>query len=149
MLKTNFYKMGLNAIAAGENEPPRAFLIPMQQRDIRTTLKMLDILKRGGVEIHQANAPFTADGVEYPAETYVVLMSQPFRAHAKDLLEVQRYPERRPSPESPPERPYDIAGWTLPLQMGVRTITVVHPFEADLSPSACFDTRGRSSGGCP
>ncbi len=133
MLKTNFYKMGLNASAKGENEPPRAFLIPTQQRDIHTTLKMLDILQRGGVEIHQANAPFTADGVEYPEETYVVLMSQPFRAHAKDLLEVQRYPERRPSPESLPERPYDIAGWTLPLQMGVRTIAVVHPFEADLS----------------
>ena len=132
-LKTNFYKMGLNAIAKGKDEPPRAFLIPTQQRDIHTTLKMLDILRRGGVEIHQANAPFIADGVEYPAETYVVSMSQPFRAHAKDLLEVQHYPERRPSPESPPERPYDIAGWTLPLQMGVRTITVVHPFEADLT----------------
>ena len=131
-LKTNFYKMGLNAIAKGQDEPPRAFLIPTEQRDIHTTLKMLDILKRGGVQIHQANAPFTADGVEYPADTYVVLMSQPFRAHAKDLLEVQRYPERRPSPESPPERPYDIAGWTLPLQMGVRSIAVVHPFEADL-----------------
>ncbi len=133
MLKTNFYKMGLSAIAKGENEPPRAFLIPTQQRDIHTTHKMLDILQGGGVQIHQANDPFTADGVEYPAETYVVMMSQPFRAHAKDLLEVQRYPERRPSPESPPERPYDIAGWTLPLQMGVRTIAVVHPFEADLS----------------
>ena len=133
MLKTNFYKMGLNAIAKGEDEPPRAFLIPMEQRDIHTTLKMLDILQRGGVEIHRANAPFIADGVEYPTDTYVVSMSQPFRAHAKDLLEVQRYPERRPSPESPPERPYDIAGWTLPLQMGVRTIAVVHPFEADLS----------------
>ena len=132
MLKTNFYKMGLDAIAKGKNEPPRAFLIPTKQRDIHTTLKMLDILKRGGVQIHQANAPFTADGVEYPAKTYVILMSQPFRAHAKDLLEVQRYPERRPSPESPPERPYDIAGWTLPLQMGVRTIAVVHPFEANL-----------------
>ncbi len=132
MLKTNFYKMGLDAIVKGQDEPPRAFLIPTQQRDIHTTLKMLDILKRGGVQIHQANTPFTADGVEYPADTYVVLMSQPFRAHAKDLLEVQRYPERRASPELPPERPYDIAGWTLPFQMDVRTIEVVHPFEADL-----------------
>lgn len=131
-LKTNFYKMGLQAIEKGQNEPPRAFVIPTQQRDIHTTLKMLDILQRGGVEIHQAPAPFTADGVEYPAGTYVVLMAQPFRAHAKDLLEIQRYPERRPSPESPPERPYDIAGWSLPLQMGVRTVTVVHPFTADL-----------------
>ena len=131
-LKTNFYKMGLKAIEKGQNEPPRAFLIPTQQRDLHTTLKMLDILQRGGIQIHQANADFTADGVAYPAGTYVVLMAQPFRAHAKDLLEVQRYPERRPSPDSPPERPYDIAGWTLPLQMGVRTVPVVHPFTADL-----------------
>ena len=146
-LKTNFYKMGLNAIAKGQDEPPRAFLIPTQQRDIHTTLKMLDILRRGGVEIHQANAPFIADGVKYPAETYVVSMSQPFRAHAKDLLEVQRYPERRPSPESPPERPYDIAGWTLPLQMDVRTIAVVHPFEADLTKlSALPEVEGTLTG---
>ena len=133
MLKKNFYRMGLQAIEKGLNEPPRAFLIPLQQRDWHTARKMLDILQRGGVEIHQANAQFTADGVAYPMGTYVVLMSQPFRAHAKDLLEVQRYPERRPSPQSPPERPYDIAGWTLPLQMGVRAVTVVHPFEADLT----------------
>lgn len=132
MLKSNFYKMGLDAIKKGQNEPPRAFLIPKQQRDIHTTLKMLDILKQGGVEIHQSTDIFTADGVEYPAGTYVVLMAQPFRAHAKDLLEVQHYPERRPSPESSPERPYDVAGWTLPLQMGVRTVTVVHPFDAEL-----------------
>lgn len=133
MLKRNFYRMGLQAIEKGRNEPPRAFLIPREQRDWHTARKMLDILQRGGVKIHQANAPFTADGVIYPVGTYVVLMAQPFRAHAKDLLEVQRYPERRPSPQSPPERPYDIAGWTLPLQMGVRTVTVVHPFEADLT----------------
>lgn len=132
MLKKNFYKMGLKAIAKGQDEPPRAFLIPEEQRDIHTTLKMLDILHQGGVEIHQSNDSFTADGVVYPAGTYVVLMAQPFRAHAKDLLEVQHYPERRPSPDASPERPYDVAGWTLPLQMGVRTVTVVHPFEAEL-----------------
>ncbi len=132
-LKTNFYKMGLQAIQKGQQQPPRAFLIPPQQRDLHTTHKMLDILQRGGVTIHQANAPFTADSVEYPHGTYVVSMAQPFRAHAKDLLEVQRYPERRPAPEAPYERPYDIAGWTLPLQMGVRTVQVVHPFEADLT----------------
>ena len=97
-LKRNFYQMGLQAIEKGKQEPPRAFLIPSEQRDRQTAHKMLEILQRGGVEIHLANAPFTADGVAYPAGTYVVLMSQPFRAHAKDLLEVQRYPERRPSP---------------------------------------------------
>ena len=132
MFLTNFYKMGLDAVEKGEREPPRAFLVPTNQRDVNTALKMLEILQRGGVEIHQANADFTADNVEYPAGTYVVSMAQPFRAHAKDLLEVQRYPQRIPAPGAPPERPYDIAGWTLPLQMGVKVIKVVNAFEADL-----------------
>lgn len=134
MFLTNFYKMGLDAVEKGEGEPPRAFLVPTDQRDINTAFKMLEILQRGGVKIHRANANFTADGVEYPAGTYVVSMAQPFRAHAKDLLEVQHYPRRIPAPGAPPERPYDLAGWTLPLQMGVKVIKVVSAFEADLVP---------------
>ena len=133
MFLTNFYKMGLNAVEKGEGEPPRAFLVPTDQRDMDTALKMLQILQHGGVKIHRANANLTVDGVEYPAGTYVVLMAQPFRAHAKDLLEVQQYPRRIPAPGAPPERPYDIAGWTLPLQMGVKVVRVVNAFEADLA----------------
>jgi hypothetical protein len=133
MVLRNFYKMGLDAVEKGKNEPPHAFLVPEQQRDLNTTLKMLEILQQGGVEIHRANANFTADGVEYPDGTYIVSMAQPFRAHAKDLLEVQRYPQRRPSPGAAPERPYDIAGWTLPLQMGVRAISVVNEFKAEVT----------------
>ena len=132
MFLTNFYKMGLDAVEKGKGEPPRAFLVPTDQRDVNTALKMLQILQRGGVETHRANASFMADGVEYPEGTYVVSMAQPFRAHAKDLLEVQQYPPRIPAPGAPPERPYDIAGWTLPLQMGVKVIKVVNEFEADL-----------------
>lgn len=133
MFLTNFYRMGLEAVEKGEGEPPRAFLVPTDQRDMDTALKMLQILQRGGVQIHRANANFRVDGVEYPAGTYVVLMAQPFRAHAKDLLEVQHYPRRIPAPGAPPERPYDIAGWTLPLQMGVKVIKAVESFEADLT----------------
>ena len=133
MFLTNFYKMGLEAVEKGYHEPPRAFLVPMEQRDINAAIKMLQILQRGGVKIYRANTDLTADGVEYPAGTYVISMAQPFRAHAKDLLEVQHYPRRIPARGAPPERPYDIAGWTLPLQMGVHTIRVVNAFEADLT----------------
>ena len=130
---SNFYKLGLSAVKKGGNEPPRAFLVPTKQHNLHTAHKMMEILQRGGVEIHQANTSFTADGAEYPQGTYVISMAQPFAAHAKDLLEVQRYPRRRASPSAPPERPYDITGWTLPLQMGVKTITVINEFEADLT----------------
>ena len=131
LLLSNFYKMGLDAVEKGHGEPPRAFLVPSKQRDPYAARKMLEVLHRGGVRIHQATARFTADLVEYPVGTFVISMAQPFRAHAKDLLEIQRYPRRRPTANAPSERPYDIAGWTLPLQMGVNAIEVVSQFEAD------------------
>jgi hypothetical protein len=53
-------------------------------------------------------------------------MAQPFRAHAKDLLEVQRYTPVNDRP------PYDVAGWTLPFTMGVRAEVVEAPFTANL-----------------
>ena len=131
MLLSNFYKMGLDAVQKGDSEPPRAFLVPPKQRDPYAARKMLEVLQRGGVQVQQATARFIADGIEYPSGTFIIPMAQPFRAHAKDLLEIQRYPRRQPTANTPPERPYDIAGWTLPLQMGVNTIAVVNQFKAD------------------
>ncbi|MBC7187978.1 MAG: hypothetical protein H5U38_13170 [Calditrichaeota bacterium] len=132
----NHYLMGRRAIAKGESEPPYAFLIPPGQADPGAARTLLDVLHKGGVELHRAQAPFTADGVTYPAGTYVVLMAQPYRAFAKDLLEPQRYPDLREYPDGPPIPPYDAAGWTLPLQMGVSCVEVQRPFRAELSPVA-------------
>ncbi|MCH7744830.1 MAG: peptidase M14 [Chloroflexi bacterium] len=130
----NFYQLGKTAVTRGEMEPPFAFLIPPAQHDPIATYEMTRILSEGGVELHRAEKSLQADGVTYPAGTTVILMSQPYRAHAKDLLERQRYPNRRiGGDEGEPERPYDVTGWTLPLQMGVRTIDVVTPFKANLS----------------
>jgi hypothetical protein len=52
---------------------------------------------------------------------WFVDFAQPYRAMAKDLLEVQDYPEvlDAPRPHGRPIRPYDASGWTLPLQFGV------------------------------
>lgn len=131
----NFYQLGTQAVTKGETEPPYAYLVPPDQHDPIATYEMLRILFEGGVELHRAETSFGADGVIYPAGTTVVLMAQPYRAHAKDLLERQHYPDRRigNDDDGRPERPYDVTGWTLPLQMGVRTVEVVAPFEADLT----------------
>ncbi len=128
----NYVELGRRAVEAGRSDPPFAYIIPAEQRDVGSAAAMLEILRRGGAEIHRAAAPFEADGIEHKAGDWVVLMAQPYRAHVKDLLERQNYPDRRIYPEGPPDTPYDAAGWTLPLQMGVQAVEVMTEFEADL-----------------
>jgi hypothetical protein len=128
----NFYKMCKDGIEIRHKGQPYAFIIPKEQHDYPTALRMLKILNFGGVEIHQAKEDFIADGKFYPAGSFVVLMSQPYRPYAQSLLERQQYPDMRQYPGGPPVPPYDNAGWTLPLQMGVKCDQIDHPFEASL-----------------
>lgn len=128
----NFYKMCSDGINKRDRGAPFAFVFTRDQRDYPTTLKMLDILKLGGVEIHRAKADFLADGKFYPAGSFVVLLSQPYRPYAQALLEKQTYPDLREGPGDAPIPPYDNAGWTLPLQMGVKSDRVQKPFKAPL-----------------
>ncbi len=126
----NYHRVFVNAV--NRTAPPYAYVIPQKQRDLSTAIKMLNILKLGEVEIHQANRAFSADGHAYPEGTYVVKMAQPFGGFAKTLLERQVYPELRDTPGGPLKTPYDVVGHTLPLLMGVDAVKVEAPFEADM-----------------
>jgi hypothetical protein len=126
-----FVQAGRRAVEAGRAEPPFAFVLP-PEGDQGRRAHLANLLIAAGVEVHRATTPFTGDGRSWPAGTLVVRMDQPFRAHAKDLLERQRYPDRRPYPGGPPQPPYDVAGWTLPLQMGVAVGEIGAPFTARL-----------------
>lgn len=55
---------------------------------------------------------------EIPAGSYIVFLAQPYGSNVRALFEPQTYPDRR-APNGEAERPYDVAGWTLPMQMGV------------------------------
>lgn len=131
-LLRNFYNLNRKGIEKGKTEAPYAWVIPAGQHDRPAAARLAQILDELGVEVHQAVAEFTVGEKKYPAGSHVVLMSQPFRAFAKDLLERQKYPEQRPAPGAPVERPYDVTGWTLPLQMGVEAFEAAKPFEARL-----------------
>ena len=51
---------------------------------------------------------------------------------AREVLDVQAYPDLRQYPGGPPERPYDAAGWSLPLQMGVRVVAAAAPLTDEM-----------------
>ncbi|MGE3956901.1 MAG: M14 metallopeptidase family protein [Vicinamibacterales bacterium] len=124
----NFYEMGRHAVQKGRDEAPFAVIVPTDQHDPTAAARLEELLLAGGVEIQRAMEPFRADGEPYPEGTDIIFMTQPYRAYVKTLLERQRYPGRRGAGAAA-ERPYDVAGWTLPAQMGVRTITVERRFE--------------------
>ena len=124
----NWVDIARRQVAAGEAGSPFAFVIPAEQRDPFAATELMRVLRRGGVEVHQARDAFTAGGQQYAAGSWVVLLAQPFRAHVKDLFEQQVYPDRRLYPGGPPAPPYDLAGWSLPLQMGVDVREVAQPF---------------------
>ncbi len=131
----DFYKMGKDSIEKGGEGQPFAFIIPKKQNDYPTTLRMLDTLMYAGVEINQAKEDFIVGDKVYPAGSFVILMSQPYRPYAQALLEKQNHPEpKRQYPNGPfTSLLYDNAGWTLPLQMGVKCDQINNPFKANLT----------------
>jgi hypothetical protein len=125
----NFYIIHKKAVT--RTDPPYAFVVPIEQRDLSSAVKMLEVLKLGMVEIHRASDSFVVEGHAYPAGTFIVYMAQPYGGFAKALLERQVYPEIRETPGGPLKTPYDVVGHTLPLLMGVDVVQVDKPFQVD------------------
>jgi len=132
------WQMAQAAIQAGRQGHPFAYIVPAEQWDRSSALEMLDRLKRSGLQIQRARRDFKAGAAGYPANSWVLPAAQPFRAYLIDLMEPQRYPDLRAGDSGSTRRPYDIAGWTLPLNMGVKVERVDEPFEADLEDATDF-----------
>ena len=128
----NRYQAGRDAIARFRNGPPYAYLIPERQWDPSTAGVLVEKLMLNGLEVHAARAPFEHGGLEYGSGTRVVRMDQPFAPLVFELFEVQEYPDLRVYEDGPPDLPYDVAGWTLPLQMGVEVVEVLAPLDESL-----------------
>lgn len=136
----NYIQMGREALKRGQTEPPFAWIVPSDQRDPGNAARLLELMQATGVEIQKADLEFVADGVKYPAGTFILPCSQPYRAYLNDMFERQVYPDRVRYPGGPAEAPYDIAGWTMPLQMGVRHLAVSQPFESSFKTITKVDT---------
>src|SRR5262245_28025594 len=133
------YQMAREASRSAE-----AFVVPAAQWDPGTAVKMINVLRLGGVRVWRAPA-FTANGKTYPAGSFII-GSQPFFPYVTDLLTPQRYPDLRVSPGGPPKRPYDITGWTLNYQMGVQVDRVA---ERVTAATTTVDVAGWSAAGPP
>ena len=130
----NIYQMGRDAIEAAGKSKPFAYVVPADQWDKGEALNLINMLRQSGVEVSKATQPFQANNVSYPAGAYIIFGAQPFIPYVMDLMEKQVHPNQRLYPGGPPIPPYDLAGWTLPMQMGVKVNRVDKEFTATADP---------------
>jgi hypothetical protein len=108
---------------------PRGYILSSSQPDFLTATKFVTALRKVNVTVHRATASFNAGGKSYPAGSYVVKASQAFRPHVLDMFEPQDHPNDFAYPGGPPRPPYDNAGYTLAMQMGVQYDRILDGFD--------------------
>ncbi len=125
----NFYEFGKAAITPDADDP-QGFIVTAGQPNAEAVSRMLEILMAQGIEVYQMTKelnvkmdPKQADYHEVPLGSFFIFTRQPQKNNVLALFEKQVYPDRR-LPNGDAEAPYDVAGWTLPLQMGVDYATV-------------------------
>jgi Zinc carboxypeptidase len=147
----NFYELGKANLTPAKPGEPLAYVLPAGQGRDENLAKMIGALVEQGVEVFRLDKELhgvTASQVlqttnvsggtsvrkltmvtgsappEIPAGSYMIFLNQPYRPNALALFEPQVYPNRL-TPTGEAERPYDVAGWTLPLQMGLQSFAVM------------------------
>lgn len=108
---------------------PRGYIIASDQPDFLTATKFVNALIKTGIAVHRAISDFEVEGKSYPAGSYIIQCAQAFRPHILSMFEPQDYPDDVPCPGGPPVPTYDMAGWTLALQMGVRFDRILEGFD--------------------
>jgi len=109
-----------NTLHSPERRDPRAYIIPSNQADFPTAVRFIVALQKNGIDVERATAAFSHGGRQYPAGSYVVRTGQAFGSHVLDMFEPQDHPDDFRVPGGAPTPPYDNAGWTLAMQMGVQ-----------------------------
>jgi hypothetical protein len=120
----NFYDVGRDNLTTKGGDPA-AFIVTAGQPNAVAVARMLEILIWQGIEVyemtHELHVKMTPDQPDFhemPLRSFLIFVNQPQKNNILALFERQVYPHRL-LPNGDAEQPYDVAGWTLPLQMGV------------------------------
>ncbi|MCP5052621.1 MAG: peptidase M14, partial [bacterium] len=127
---TNSYKMSLEDIEKGKTEPPFGYIIPVEQWDLPASYTFLKKMQEHGIRISRLDEDARIGNTIYKKGGMVIPMSQPYREFIKVVMERQIYPDIKfmAGGEAIIE-PYDVSGWTMPLQMGVEAMAINSPLK--------------------
>src|SRR5215203_3244960 len=124
----NFYELNNQNLKPDPNVP-QAYVVMAGQPRAETVSRFLEILTAQGIEVYEMTNELyvkhsrTEGFHEIPLGSFLVFLNQPQKNNVLSLFEKQVYPHRV-NEKGEAEVPYDVAGWTLPLQMGVETYEV-------------------------
>ena len=124
----NFYDLGKANLRA-DSDVPQAYVVMAGQPYAEAVSRFLEILTWQGVEVQEMTRELwvkhskTEEFHEIPLGSFLVFTNQPQKNNVLSLFERQKYPHRL-LPNGDAEAPYDVAGWTLPLQMGVENYEI-------------------------
>lgn len=124
----NFYELSRANLQPDANVP-KAYVIMAGQPYAESVSRFIEILRWQGIEVQQMTHELwvkhsrTEDFHEIPLNSFLVFTNQPQKNNILSLFEKQVYPNRV-NANGEPDPPYDVAGWTLPLQMGIETYEI-------------------------
>ncbi len=126
----NFYELNKANLTRKQSEP-QAFVVSAGQPNEETIARFIEILMWQGIEVFEMteelylahNSNRRNDFHEMPLGSFLIFTNQAQKNNILSLFEKQVYPNRI-NANGEAETPYDVAGWTLPLQMGIETDAV-------------------------
>ncbi|HEX8734777.1 MAG TPA: M14 family metallopeptidase [Pyrinomonadaceae bacterium] len=122
----NFAGLNRSSAQTGANPAqPLAYVVMAAQGREEIVARFLEILMWQGVEVYKMKRelitlmPGMGEApMEVPLGSFLVFLDQPQRNNVEALFGKQVYPHRVDE-KGNVDPPYDVAGWTLPLQMGI------------------------------
>jgi hypothetical protein len=135
----NYWLKNKRSVQKGKDGPIAAWVIPATQRRKADAADAVNEMRRQGLEIHTANAPFKVGSLDVKQGDYIVRADQPYRTLADMYFSLQNY-----SPQNP--APYDDTGWTFPLMRNVKIVTVADK-SIQTQPMTMLATEAKAPGG--
>lgn len=122
-------------VAKGKTLAPSYFVMSAKQHDQGELIALISLLNEHGVSVFKTSNKLIYKNTIINKGDYIIPLAQPYRAFIKEVMEVQKFPERHYTPGGEMIRPYDITSWSLPLHRGVSAYQideVVEEIESNL-----------------
>lgn len=111
-------------IRRGKEEPPFYYILPLQQHDRSELVSLVNLMDEHGVKTYYLENDIIIENRVYQKGDVVIPLAQPYRAFIKEMMERQKFPVRRYTPDGEMIRPYDVTSWSLSLHQEVKAVEI-------------------------